>query len=245
MSEVLHQLDIIILDAIENNNRIGYFAFLYRRVTAEILKEVQLGNFEDNARMETFDVTFANYYLDAYNGYSTNQRISVSWQFAFDTKNDTLTILQHIMLGINTHINLDLGLAASTAMNGLEISDIEKDFNTVNAILGNIVNEMQDRLSRVSPLLFLLDLAGKNTDEEIINFSLKKARELSWYNANLLWGLGIGHQDAAIHQMDKTVLSLGEFIKAPKSKIVTYALQFLGKFEEKNVGRVIFRLREE
>lgn len=209
------------------------------------MKEVQLGNFEDNARMETFDVTFANYYLDAYNGYSNQQPISKSWQFAFDTKNETLTILQHIMLGINTHINLDLGLAASTAMNGLEISAIEKDFNTVNNILGNIVNEMQDRLSRVSPLLFLLDLAGKNTDEEIINFSLKKARELSWYNANLLWGLGTGHQDTAIQQMDLTVLKLGEFIKNPKSKIVTYALQFLGKFEEKNVGRVISRLREE
>ncbi|WRI31694.1 DUF5995 family protein [Maribacter sp. BPC-D8] len=245
MSEVLDQLDSIIDNAIINNDRIGYFAFLYRRVTAEILKEVQLENFEDNPRMETFDVAFANYYLDAYNGYINNQPISASWQFAFDTKNDTLTILQHIMLGINTHINLDLGLAASTAMNGLEIPDIEKDFNTVNTILGNIVNEMQDRLSSVSPLLFLLDLAGKNTDEEIINFSLRKARELSWYNANLLWGLGIEQQNAAIQQMDITVLRLGEFIKAPKSKIVMYALKFMGKFEEKNVGRVISKLREE
>ena len=245
IQEVLHQLDSIIDNAIINNNRIGYFAYLYRRVTAEILKEVQLGNFEDNSRMETFDVTFANYYLDAYNGYINNQTISESWQFAFDAKDDTLTILQHIMLGINTHINLDLSLAASTAMNGLEISDIEKDFNTVNSILGNIVNEMQDRLSSVSPLLFLLDLAGKNTDEEIINFSLKKAREFSWYNANLLWGLGIDHQTNAIHEMDLTVLRLGEFIKNPKSKIVTYALKFIGKFEEQHVGTVISKLREE
>ncbi|WP_299317939.1 DUF5995 family protein [uncultured Maribacter sp.] len=244
MQEVLNQLDSIIDNAIVNNDRIGYFAFLYRRVTAEILNEVQLGNFEDNARMETFDVAFANYYIDAYNGYTTNQPISKSWQFAFDAKNDPLTILQHIMLGINTHINLDLGLAASTVMQGKEIIDIENDFNTVNTILGNIVNEMQDRLSRVSPLLFLLDLAGKNTDEEIINFSLAKARELSWVNANLLWGLGDGLQDAAIHQIDNTVLRLGEFIKAPKSKIVTYALKFLGKFEEKNVGQVINRLIE-
>ncbi|MEP2279933.1 DUF5995 family protein [Maribacter sp.] len=245
MQEVLIQLDAIIENAISSNDRIGYFAFLYRRVTAEILNEVQLGNFEDNARMETFDVAFANYYIDAYNGYTANQPISKSWQFAFDTKNDLLTILQHIMLGINTHINLDLGLAASVVMQGKEISDIENDFNTVNTILGNIVNEMQDRLSRVSPLLFLLDFAGKNTDEQIINFSLAKARELSWINANLLWGLGDGHQDAAIRQMDNTVLKLGEFIKAPKSKIVTYALRLLGKFEEKNVGLVISRLRED
>ncbi|MEO9548925.1 MAG: DUF5995 family protein [Maribacter dokdonensis] len=245
MQQVLDQLDIIIDDAMVTNSRIGYFAYLYRRVTAEIQKEIILGNFEDNARMEIFDVAFANYYLDAYNGYKKQTPISKSWQFSFGSKDEPLTILQHIMLGINTHINLDLGLAASAVMQGKEISDIENDFNTVNSILGNIVNEMQDRLSRVSPLLFLLDLAGKNTDEEIINFSLGKARAFSWYNANLLWGLGVGHQDNAIRQMDLAVLRLGEFIKSPKSTLINYTLKFIGKFEEKNVGAVIRKLREE
>lgn len=236
-------MDIIIDEAITTNNRIGYFAYLYRRVTAEIQNEIVLANFEDNARMEIFDVAFANFYIDAYNGYTRQTPISKSWQFAFSAKNEPLTILQHIMLGINTHINLDLGLAASTVMQEQQIADIENDFNIVNTILGNIVNEMQDRLSRVSPLLFLLDLAGKNTDEEIINFSLGKARALSWYNANLLWGLGVGHQDDAIRNMDLTVLRLGEFIKSPKSTFITYTLNFIGKFEEKNVGKVISKLR--
>ncbi|WP_317171428.1 DUF5995 family protein [Zobellia roscoffensis] len=244
MQEVLIQLDEIIDNAIANNDRIGYFAFLYRRVTAEILNEVQLGNFEDNARMETFDVAFANYYIDAYNGYTTNQPISKSWQFAFDAKNDPLTILQHIMLGINTHINLDLGLAASAVMQGKEIIDIENDFNTVNTILGNIVNEMQDRLSRVSPLLFLLDLAGENSDEKIINFSMGRAREVSWRNANLLWSLGVDHQGEAIDTMDLVVLKLGECIKSPKSKVIGFVLKCIGRFEEKNVGKVISTLRE-
>ncbi|WP_437369210.1 DUF5995 family protein [Maribacter litoralis] len=245
MQQVLDQLDLIIDDAITTNSRIGYFAYLYRRVTAEIQNEIVLGNFEDNARMEIFDVAFANYYIDAYNGYTRQTPISKSWQFAFSAKNEPLTILQHIMLGINTHINLDLGLAASAVMQGKQISDIENDFNIVNNILGNIVNEMQDRLSRVSPLLFILDIAGKNTDEEIINFSLGKARALSWYNANLLWGLGVGHQDDAIRNMDLTVLRLGEFIKSPKSTFITYTLKFIGKFEEKNVGKVISKLRED
>lgn len=238
-------MDEIIDSAIANNDRIGFFAFLYRRVTAEIQKEIILGNFEDNARMEIFDVAFANYYLDAYNGYKKQTPISKSWQFAFGSKDEPLTILQHIMLGINTHINLDLGLAASMVMQDRDILEIEKDFNTVNGILGNIVNEMQDRLSRVSPLLFLLDIAGKNTDEEIINFSLGKARAFSWYNANLLWGLGVGHQDNAIRQMDLAVLRLGEFIKSPKSSLINYTLKFIGKFEEKNVGAVISRLRKD
>ena len=102
--------------------------------------------------------------LDAYNGYINNTPISKSWAFAFQNRNEPLTILQHIMLGINTHINLDLGLAVSAEMHGKDILEIENDFTKVNSILASIVNEMQDRLSRVSSMLFLLDLAGKNTD---------------------------------------------------------------------------------
>ena len=126
-------MDIIIDDAMTTNSRIGYFAYLYRRVTAEIQKEIILGNFEDNARMEIFDVAFANYYLDAYNGYKKQTPISKSWQFAFGSKDEPLTILQHIMLGINTHINLDLGLAASMVMQDRDILEIEKDFNIVKS----------------------------------------------------------------------------------------------------------------
>jgi len=204
-----------------------------------------LGNFDNNERMESFDVTFANYYIDAYTGFVNKHPISKSWDFAFRAKEEPLTILQHILLGVNTHINLDLGLAASFAMQGLEIGNIQNDFNKVNSILFNIVNEMQDRLSRVSPMLFVLDLVGKNTDEKIINFSLQKARDFSWYNANLLWGLGDIHQPEAIHQMDLAVLKLGEIIKTPNSKIISFILATIGRFEEKNIGKVISKLRED
>ncbi len=217
---------------------------MYRRTTAQILKEVELGSFEDNERMEKFDVEFANFYLDAYNGYIKNTEVSKSWSFAFLLEKEPLTILQHIMIGINTHINLDLALAVSVVMNGKEVSEIENDFNKVNRILSDIVNEMQDRLSRVSRLLFLLDLAGENSDEKIINFSMGRAREVSWRNANLLWSLGVDHQGEAIDTMDLVVLKLGECIKSPKSKVIGFVLKCIGRFEEKNVGKVISTLRE-
>ena len=61
---------------------------------------------------------------------------------------------------------------------------------------------------------------------------MQKARELSWHNGNLLWGLGSEHQNGAIDQMDLVVLSLGQFIKAPKSKIIDYMLSFIARFED-------------
>ncbi|WP_262508218.1 DUF5995 family protein [Zobellia sp. OII3] len=242
---MLRQLDVIIDTAIATNSRMGLFAYVYRRTTAQILKEVELGNFEDNDRMVKFDVEFANFYLDAYHAYSNGLEVSRSWDFVFKNAKEPLTILQHVMLGINTHINLDLAMAVSAVMREKELAEIETDYNTVNRILSDIVNEMQDRLGRVSPLLFMLDWAGKNSDEKIIDFSMAKAREVSWGNANLLWGLGMEHQEEAIKNIDGVVLKLSELIKTPQSKIIGFLLSLIGRFEERNVGKVIATLRED
>ncbi|CAM4330119.1 hypothetical protein ZORO111903_13845 [Zobellia roscoffensis] len=53
------------------------------------------------------------------------------------------------------------------------------------------------------------------------------------------------HQKDAIDKMDLIVLSLGEFIKAPKSKIISYMLNLIARLEEKNVGKVILKLKQE
>ncbi|QRM90894.1 hypothetical protein FG167_17130 [Lacinutrix sp. WUR7] len=241
--EVLNQLDIIIEQSIANNDRIGLFAFIYRRTTAEILKEIQLKNFEDNARLEKLDVAFANLYLDAYNNYINNKPIRKCWEFAFHTKSESLTILQHILLGMNAHINLDLSISTSATMAGEDLVDIENDFNTINDILFSIVNEMQDRLSKVSRLMFLLDILGKNTDEKIIDFSMRKARQQAWNSTNLLWSIGNNANTEAIDKIDVLVLKLSEIIKSPKSKMLQFALKVIAKFEEKDVDIIISKLK--
>lgn len=241
--EVLDQLDIIIEQSIANNDRIGLFAYIYRRTTAEILKEIQRNNFEDNARLEKLDVAFANLYLDAYHNYIHNKPIPKCWEFAFHTKNESLTILQHILLGMNAHINLDLSVSTSATMHGENLIAIENDFNKVNDILYHIVNEMQDRLSKVSSLMFLLDFIGKNTDEKMIDFSMRKARQQAWNSANLLWSLGNNANTEAIDKIDVLVLKLSQMIKSPKSKILKFVLKCIAKFEEKDVGVIISKLQ--
>jgi len=243
IQEVLDQLDSIIEDAIANNDRLGLFAYIYRRTTAEIAFEITKGNFEDNLRLEIMDVAFANLYLEAYKDYQNNKEVSVSWQFAFDNASEPLTILQHIMLGMNAHINLDLGVSTAATMMGKEIIDIEADFNKVNDILFQITNELQERLSRVSPLMFLLDLIGKNKDEQVIDFSMRKAREQSWNSANLLWALGDNDNKMAIQKIDGIVVKIAERIKAPKTRTVRFILKFMRRFEQKNVGTIIKELK--
>jgi hypothetical protein len=118
IDEVLVELDVIIKACRERGSADGYFAALYRRVTAEVKAGIARAGFEDGARMEQLDVAFANRYLDAWTHKEQGVRITESWEVAFDCSRDYWpVVLQHLLLGMNAHINLDLGIAA--AMVGL------------------------------------------------------------------------------------------------------------------------------
>ena len=130
IQEVLKELDVIIEEGITTNSRLGLFAYIYRRTTAEIASEIALGNFEDNPRLEALDVAFANLYLDAYKAHKNNQPVSACWAFAFNQEQEALTILQHILLGMNAHINLDLAVSTASTMAGKDISAIDIDFSS-------------------------------------------------------------------------------------------------------------------
>lgn len=245
INHVLNELDAIVMDSIATNSRLGLFAYIYRRTTAEIASEIALGNFDDNPGLETLDVAFANLYLDAYKAYKNNQKVSAAWAFAFNQVGESLTIVQHILLGMNAHINMDLAVATSAVMSGREIRDIQNDFNKVNDILFQITQELQDRLSRVSPLMFLVDLFGENNDEKVIDFSMRKARLQSWNSANLLWSLGENQNGNAINNIDQVVLKLSECIKTPKTRPVRFFLKLIQKFETKQVGMIISKLKAD
>ncbi len=125
-----------------------------------------------------------------------------------------------------------------------EVRFIENDFNKINDILFNIINEIQDKLSRVSHVLFLLDFFGKKSDERIIDFSMRKAREQAWNSANLLWTLGANQQDEAINGIDAMVLQISKFIKSPRSRFIRFILKTIRTFEKTEVGVVISKLKE-
>jgi hypothetical protein len=242
IKEVLQQLDQILEECLKTNSRMGLFAYIYRRTTAEIAAEIERGNFQDNERLEILDVEFANLYLDAYRDYKKSTPISTSWKFAFEAASEPLTILQHIMLGMNAHINLDLAVSTATVMKGKNIQLIEADYNKVNDMLFQIVNEMQDRLSRVSPLMFLLDWFGKNKDEQIIDFSMRKARQQAWNAANLLWSLE-DENKAAIKTLDQQVLKVAQIVKHPPTRIIRFMLKILRTFEDKSLRSALEKLK--
>jgi hypothetical protein len=166
IDEVLQKLDEIILETIHDNNYLGIFAYVYRRTTAEIKKGIIEKQFADNERMERMDVSFANKYISAYlNFHASSGPVSHAWAIPFQSGREKLTIMQHLLMGMNVHINLDLGVAASETAPGNAINGLKNDFMKVNDILAGLTKEMQARVGRISRWMFLLDWLSGNKDD--------------------------------------------------------------------------------
>jgi hypothetical protein len=182
LEEVLNKLSEIIETSINNNDPIGIFTYVYWRTTVEIKKAITEGQFEDNNRMEAFDVKFATLFIDAYTNYNNQEPISDSWKIAMES-GKTNTVIQNVLLGMNAHINLDLSITADHIMAGQSINDLKNDYEKVNDILESLINEMEEKISNTSTLFFLFDWMGGKSDEAIMDFSVRKAREFAWVNA--------------------------------------------------------------
>ncbi len=242
IDEVLENLDFIIEQSVRNKNYISAFAYVYRRTTFEIKEAMESGRFQDAKRMEKFDVTFANLYIRAYYNFINGKPTSKSWAYAFDSKNEKLTIIQHILLGMNTHINMDLSIAAATVSKGKEIIELKNDFMLVNQILGELTNTIQQGLGKASVMMKLLDIFGFRSDEKIINFSIVKARDFAWINALELALLDKDNRNGRIEEIDKRVLEIGKMIKNPPGRFLNSILKFISKFETQNVKKIIEKM---
>lgn len=181
INEVILLLDEIVSDSEKKNNPLGYFAALYRNVTNKVKEGIQNNFFEDGPRMEKLDIVFALRYLDAYYAWQKNEPVTKSWKIAFELSNDYWPIvLQHLLIGMNAHINLDLGIAAAEVSKNKNINELENDFNKINEILSSLVNEVQNDLAEMWPTLKKILLKTKNADDFLVDFSMKLARDGAW-----------------------------------------------------------------
>lgn len=214
IDDVIRTLEVIILDSLENNDPLGYFAALYQKVTVKVKEGIQHNYFEDGPRMEQLDIVFAKRYIDAWVAWKINEPVTQSWEKAFTlaTKKSPL-VLQHLLIGMNAHINLDLGIAAVEVSPGEQIPLLENDFNKINQILASLVIEVQNNLSAIWPMLkWILSKTGK-IDDLLVDFSMEKARKGAWKSATEMADLNVDGLDAYIHFRDTKV--------AVKSKIIT------------------------
>ena len=64
-----------------------------------------------------------------------------SWRVAFDAAARRRPIvLQHLLLGMNAHINLDLGVTAATFAGPEGLATVRRDFDAINRVLADLVD---------------------------------------------------------------------------------------------------------
>ncbi len=239
LNSVIEQMDKILDWAVTVGSRLGFFPALYRKVTLKVRDGIPIGAFEDGDRMERLVVVFANRYFAAFEQYHTGQITTRSWQIAFDAAKDSrYLILQHLFLGINAHINLDLGIAAADISTSDNIDHLKTDFERINLILTNLIDETQDRVGAFSPWLVLLDKIGERADEKFAAFSLKIARQEAWRNAKRFAGMEKDALAVEIRQLDHTVSEIAHLIgrNGPIARFLIWIIQWR---ERKDVTAVI------
>lgn len=217
IDEVIERLTEIIEQSKSDQSRLGYFAALYRKVTCRVKECIDKGDYFDcNERMEKLDVIFANRYLTAFDQMQSGGDPTRCWDFAFDaTGQHWPIVLQHLLLGINAHINLDLGIAAVETVGNEGLPDLHDDFNKINDLLFELVGGVKEELAWVwQPLRWLNRHLG-DVEDSIINFSMTAARDAAWDFAQKLGPLNDSERTAAIEKRDGEVVLLAHGIRYP------------------------------
>jgi hypothetical protein len=242
---IIERLEAIVADCIARQDRLGYFAALYNRVTIAVKEGIAKGAFDDGARMERLDVLFANRYLAAYDAYRAGELPSTAWFKAFNAaQGDDHIVLQHLLAGMNAHINLDLGIAAARVAAGSALPGLEPDFDRINALLAGLTPGVEQELDGVSPVFGELTRLAPRLELKMVGFSMQKARDTAWAFAGELAPLRhlpqvarMAARDAGAALLADVVLSDGivvRMIRARESKDVAHNIQVLAAGEFKS-----------
>lgn len=209
IDEVIARLEEIILECEAEGNRLGYFAALYNRVTQRVKQGIANHEFQDGARMERLDVTFANRYLAAYDAYRAGELPSRSWLKAFtEAGNGKLLVLQHLLLGMNAHINLDLGVAAARTCPGAELAGLRADFDRINQILAELTPAVEQEIAEESPDFGVIERAAPKVETALVGFAMDGARDAAWHFASELAPLSPQDQLPVMERRDGEVALL-------------------------------------
>lgn len=224
IEEVIKRLDEIIEVEESQASALAYFAILYRHMTNRVLQGIRTNKFQDADRMVRLDIAFAQRYFDAYDAFKSNRPLTQSWQLAFSAcaQNGPI-VLQHLLLGINAHINLDLAIAAALVAPKDSIHQLRSDFDQINVVIAELLDEVQAKLQRIWwPLRYLRRIVN-DQQEPVINFSIASARKASWGNAVALAEIAepiqaretyIRNLDLVVARLAKGILQPGIWVKA-------------------------------
>lgn len=236
IDEVIAHLDGIVQACEARGSRMGYFPAMYNRVTRRVRERMLAGSFEDNERMDRFDVIFANRYLEAYYNYAEHKPCSESWKLTFEAaKKWNPMVIQHLIASMNAHICLDLGIAAAETQ-PQNLPALKNDFDQVNDILDSLIDEVEAELREIFHPLVTFDKVTGNAYWRVAHVGIVKARSDAWKVAEAYVQLqSEAERVAFIKARDKQVAETGNRVLWPPM-LVKIMVGQMRVFEKGNVA---------
>ncbi len=184
VDDVITKLEQFERICLEHDDLRGVFATAYLLITKSISSHFSDDTFHDKNWTQAYLVRFGNLYREAVliDETSNGNPVPKSWHISFDTarKKEAL-ITQHLLLGINAHINHDLAVALYDVKIDPERADKYADHCMINNILEDSTNALKiDVSQKYAPILKRLDRKTGYISDDITNFSIPKAREHAW-----------------------------------------------------------------
>ncbi|HEX6306396.1 MAG TPA: DUF5995 family protein [Anaerolineales bacterium] len=177
-------------------DRRAIFLNCYMFMTRNMLAAIESGEFHDPAWIRQLLHRFADYYFEALEAYEKRSpKTPKVWRRVHDvTQEEPIAVLQHLLLGINAHINYDLVLTLVELLEG-EWKGLDKpmralryaDHCHVNAIIARTIDSVQDQVVEIFvPKMDLVDRLLGPFDEWMASRLITHWREEVWQHAILL-----------------------------------------------------------
>jgi Family of unknown function (DUF5995) len=167
------------------------FNELYLAVTLEVARvEAEGAAFEDAAFVSRLDVVFADLYFQAVDEDGAGRSVSRAWRPLFEKRATRgIAPLQFAIAGMNAHINHDLALALVTTTKEFGIglrrdTPQHRDYVLVDGILERVQEEIKDRFT--TGVIKDIDRAGGRVDDMVASWSVSRARDNAWTQAQTL-----------------------------------------------------------
>jgi hypothetical protein len=171
-------------------DRRALFLTCYVMMTRNVLSAIDAGDFRDPPWVSDLLDRFADYYFAALE--SVEDQVAgapAAWRLAFDAARDPdLQVMQHLLLGINAHINYDLVLCLSDVLapewQALSVDGRQArylDHCHINDIIGRTIDAVQDQIvDRYSPWMEVVDRALGRLDEWLVLQMIAHWRDEVW-----------------------------------------------------------------
>ncbi len=197
-------------------DRRAIFLACYRTMTANMLAHLEKQFFQDSPWVQSLLDHFADYYFDALLRYENGEETAAVWKQVHDlSKEENISALQRLLMGVNAHINYDLVLSLYdvlhqdwSAWSESERRQKQQDHERVNTVIANTIDVVQDNiLEPAQPFMAVVDRAFGRLDEYLLSKLIANWREDVWQHASALLEIqDETRRKTYISELERTVL---------------------------------------